>query len=99
MPQEAIEKCKACGISYNNPAYVIAYKDYVNFEKSHPELHNQIYNTIDFNKGPQYDELYSAYRDLADANDTLTKYETALNKQTNFKKMDKIKPIWDFLQN
>jgi hypothetical protein len=52
----------------------------------------------DFNKGPNREELRRAYIDLCEATATLDKYQTAINSIANFDKMEKIKVIWDFLQ-
>lgn len=51
----------------------------------------------DYNKGPDFYEAWCAYLDLGEANATLQKYQTAIDKIDNFAKEEKIEVIWNFL--
>ncbi len=51
----------------------------------------------DWNKGPDFSELYNAYRDLGENKATLKKYQDSLAKIDNFNNIEKIGPLWDFL--
>lgn len=79
---------------YGTPKYKEQYGIYSNYKEE--EKHN-IPESDDWNKGPNFYELYSAYRDLGDNKLTLKKYQDALSKIDNFENMEKIKPLWDFL--
>lgn len=61
------------------------------------ESHHDIPESDNWNKGPNIGELYSAYRDLGEARNTLKNYQLELNKLTNYENEEKIKVIWDFL--
>ena len=64
-----------------------------------PEMHEQdptvFRQDYEWNKGPQFDEAYSAYRDLAESKRTLEKYRNQLDKLNNFNNMEKIPAIWN----
>lgn len=96
LSQEAIDKCSACELDYKDPEYDKARKEWNQYKDSHSE--EELYNQDDLNKGPNFDELRSAYIDLAEQKATLNKYKVALDKETNFQKMEKIETIWKFLQ-
>lgn len=98
MNEEAKALAAACELIYDDPKYKAAYEAYANYKKDH-EYDPTVYNQNDWNKGPQFGEAYSAYRDLAEAKNTLHKYEVALNKLVNFENAEKIEVIWSFLQN
>lgn len=99
MNDEAKAIVAACELVYDDPKYKEAYNAYNEYKKSHekdPTVYRQDY---EWNKGPNFSEAYSAYRDLAEAKNTLNKYETALNKLNNFDNAEKIEVLWSFLQN
>ena len=107
MRPEAIEICKAFGDGiYGTPKYQEARIKYDEFKKNNidgiwsrdPKL-NDLFNPNDWNKGPNFNELYSAYRDLAETKNTLDKYRTQFDKLLNFENEEKIEVIWSFLQN
>lgn len=80
---------------HGTPAYQEANKKYYDYV----DTHKDIPQSDDWNKGPSISELRNAYRDLGEAKATLDKYLAEVDKINNFQKMDKIKPIWDFLQD
>lgn len=57
-----------------------------------------VYNKDDWNKGPQFDELYRAYIDLGEAKATLNKYQVQLDKLVNFENEEKIEVLVEFLK-
>lgn len=69
------------------------YKAYKNVNAYNPEVFNQ----DDWNKGPNIDELYRAYCDLRDANNTLSKYQAKIDEIDNYEKEDKIEVLVTFL--
>lgn len=98
MNEEAKKLVAACELVYDDPKYKEAYNAYNEYKKSHendPTVYRQDY---DWNKGPNFEEAYRAYRDLVETKATLNKYRTQLNKIENFNNMEKIPAIWDFLQ-
>lgn len=79
---------------YGAPKYKQQYDLYSKYKETEK---GNIPKSDDWNKGPNFYELYSAYRDLGDNKVTLKKYQDALAKIDNFNNMEKIKPLWDFL--
>lgn len=75
--------------------YQRAQTEYKNYVATHKE--DIPYNDEDWNKGPNIQELKSAYIDLGDARNTLAKYQIELEKIDNFDNAEKIKVLWDFL--
>ena len=97
MNEEAKSIAAACELVYDDPKYKEAYNAYNEYKKSHekdPTVYRQDY---EWNKGPNFGEAYSAYRDLAEAKATLNKYLVQLDKLTNFEKEEKIEALWNFL--
>lgn len=92
MCEEAIE------IAKNKAENKIDYATYKTYEKAN--LYNpQVINQDDWNKGPNIGELYRAYCDLNEANNTLSKYQSKIDEIDNFENEEKIPAIWEFLQN
>lgn len=98
MSEEAKKIAAACELVYDDPKMKAAYDAYKSFSETH-EYDPKVFNQNEWNKGPQFSEAYRAYRDLAEAKSTLNKYITQVNKLTNFENKEKIKVIWDFLQD
>ena len=98
MNEEAKAVVAACEALYGTPEYKSSYEAYKEYEKAH-ENDPTVFNPEDWNKGPQLGEAYRAYRDLAEAKNTLHKYQVALDKLTNFDNAEKIEVIWSFLQD
>lgn len=82
----------------DTPAHSQHYKEYRDYIAANGD-NSDVNNPDDWNKGPSSSELYSAYRDLYDAEKTLANYKVQLDKKNNFDNMTKIKVIWDFLQD
>lgn len=78
---------------YGTPKYQQQVKIYKNYKENTKDIPE----SDDWNKGPNFYELYSAYRDLGENKNTLNKYIEAIKKIDNFNNMEKIGPIWDFL--
>lgn len=98
MSDEAKKVASSLEIMYDDPNFYSVKAAYETFSREHakdPKVFRQDY---EWNKGPQLSEAVYAYRDLAEAKNTRRKYEIALNKLTNFENMEKIAPIWEFLQ-
>ena len=98
MSEEAKSIVAACELVYTDPKSHEAYEKCRQYMKDHgndPKVFRQDY---EWNKGPNMDEAYRAYRDLAETKATLEKYKTQLNKLENFNNMEKIPTIWNFLQ-
>ena len=98
MNEEAKQIVMACELTYEDPEYKSAFQRFKQYKEEHltdPTVHRQDY---EWNKGPQFDEAYRSYRDLAEAKQTLEKYKNQLNKLNNFNNMEKIPAIWNFLQ-
>lgn len=74
--------------------FQVAYENYKEYKAK--EINN-IPSSDDWNKGPNFSETYSAYRDLGDARNTLANYKIALEKLDNFENEEKIEAIWNFL--
>lgn len=98
MNDEAKSLAAACELVHDDPKMKAAYDAYANYKKDH-EYDPTVYNQNDWNKGPQFNDAYNAYRDLAEAKNTLHKYEVALTKLINFNNAEKIEVIWAFLQD
>jgi len=77
---------------YGTPKYKQQYELYKQY-KDNPDIPKN----KDWTKGPDFYELYSAYRDLGDNKATLQKYQVALDKIDNFEREEKIEVIWKFL--
>lgn len=89
MNEEAKKLVAACELVYGDPKSEAAYKEYKTYQESHykdPTVYRQDY---EWNKGPNFEEAYRAYRDLAETKATLNKYRTQLNKIENFNNMEK----------
>lgn len=98
MNDEAKALCAACEITVDDPKYKEARDAWNTYKQEHgddPTVFRQDYN---INKGPNYAEAYTAYRDLAEQKVTLEKYKTQLAKLEDFNNMEKIPAIWEFLQ-
>ena len=98
MNEEAKQIVMACELTYEDPEYKSAFQRFKQYKEEHrtdPTVQRQDY---EWNKGPQFDEAYRSYRDLAEAKQTLEKYKNQLNKLNNFNNMEKIPAIWNFLQ-
>lgn len=97
MNEEAKQIAASMEVLYDDPIYKerrAAYREYDNTHKDD----STVYNPVDWNKGPSLDEAQRAYLDLAEAKNTLRKYNTELDKLTNFENEEKIPVIWNFLQ-
>lgn len=93
-PQD-IEVAAAFGNApYGTPAYKTAREKFVNYRNTAKDIPE----SDDWNKGPNISELANAYVDLCSNQETLNKYNTQLQKLNNFDNSEKIKPIWDFLE-
>ena len=77
---------------YGTPKYKQQYEIYSQYKNRDDRPKSD-----DWNKGPNFYELYSAYRDLGDNKATLQKYKISLDKIDNFEKAEKIEVIWQFL--
>lgn len=86
------------GTSWSNyhgtKEFQVAYDNYKNYKAKEGD---NIPSSDDWNKGPNIGELYSAYRDLGEARNTLANYQIALEKMDNFEKEEKIEALWEFL--
>ena len=69
----------------------VAYREYIN------QNERDIPTSDDWNKGPNIQELKSAYIDLGEARNTLAKYQIELEKIDNFDNAEKITVLWEFL--
>ncbi len=98
MNDEAKAIVAACELVYDDPKLSTARKAFNEYHETHgndPTVYRQDY---EWNKGPNFQEAYRAYRDLAEAKATLNKYLVQLDKLSNFEKEDKIEAIWNFLK-
>lgn len=98
MNEEAKALCAACEVRADDPQFKSVRASWGDYKKAHaddPTVYRQDYN---FSKGPNFDEAYTAYRDLAEQKATLEKYKVQLDKIDNFTSMEKIPSIWNFLQ-
>lgn len=98
MNEEAKSICAQCEVLYDAPNYKESYRQYDAYRQSHFNDSSCFRQDSEWNKGPNMNELYSAYRDLAEAKNTLAKYQVQLDKLTNFENEEKIEVIWNFLQ-
>lgn len=98
MSEEAKKIASDCELVYDDPKYKEAYNKYKEYSKEHEQDPTVFRQDYEWNKGPQFDEAFSAYRDLAESKRTLEKYKNQLNKLNNFNNMEKIPAIWNFLQ-
>ena len=98
MSEEAKKIASDCELVYDDPKYKEAYNKYKEYSKEHENDPTCIRQDYKFNLGPNINEAYRAYGDLAEAKRTLEKYKNQLNKLNNFNNMEKIPAIWNFLQ-
>ena len=98
MNEEAKQIVAACELVYEDPQYKPAYQTYKQYKEKHEQDPTVFRQDYEWNKGPQFDEAYSAYRDLAESKRTLEKYRNQLDKLNNFNNMENIPAIWNFLQ-
>lgn len=96
MNEEAKKIVSACELLWDNPELNNKYNIYKEYAEAH-EKDATVFNQTDWNKGPQFGEAYRAYRDLAEAKLTLTKYKNAYAIQTSRDSQAKIQVIVDFL--
>lgn len=99
MSEEAKKIASDCELVYDDPKFKEAYNKYKEYSKEHENDPTCIRQDYKFNLGPNIEEAYSAYRDLAEAKSTLDKYQAQLKKIDDFNSNEKIQIIWDFLQN
>lgn len=97
MNNEAKEIAKNCELLYEDPLFKERYEAYKAYDKSH-RYDDTVYNSNDWNKGPNLEEAYNAYRDLAEAKNTLYKYQVKIQEIDNFNNLEKIEVLWNFLQ-
>lgn len=98
MNDDAKELLSRCEVTYDDPTYKSTFQEYLQYKVSHdsdPTVFRQDYQS----KGPNFQEAYSAYRDLAEAKFTLSKYKEKLAKMQSFEQEERIPVIWEFLQN
>ncbi len=96
MNDEAKAIVAKCEVIYDDPTYKQTYIDWAEYKKHHtndPTVYDQ-----NGSKGPNFQEAYSAYRDLAEAKFTLNKYKEKLAQVQRFQGEEKIPAIWEFLQ-
>ena len=86
------------GMSWSNyhgtEAFQLAKQNYRNYLEKEK---GNIPSADDWNKGPNINELHTAYIDLGEARNTLANYQIQLEKINNFENEEKIKALWDFL--
>ena len=98
MKQEAIDIASPyVDVEYGTPEYKVAGEKYRAYKSTH-SYDNEVYNQEEWNKGPNLEELVSAYSDLHEANKLLAKYQSQLDKLVNFEKAEKVEVIWNFIQ-
>lgn len=97
MNDEAKAILQKCEVIYDDPTYKQSYLDWAEYKNNHSE-DLTVFNP-DYSKGPNFQEAYSAYRDLAEAKFTLSKYKEKLAKMQSFEQEERIPIIWEFLQN
>ena len=83
---------------YTTPEYTISRLHFNDYKKLHYNDETVYSQDYESNKGPDFDEAFEAYRDLAEAKNTLHKYEVKLDELSNFESAEKIEVIWGFLQ-
>lgn len=97
MRPEAVELCKKFeNVDYNSPEYKAIFADWKNYKGTYSNSPD-VYNQDDWNKGPNFDELRSAYSDLRDVRSTKNKYEVKLMEINNFENEEKIPVLVEFL--
>ena len=97
MRPEAIELCKKFeNVEYNTPAYSEVYSEWKAYKTAN-SYDVDLYNPDDWNKGPNFDELRSAYMDLRDVRSTKNKYEVKIMEINNFENEEKIPVLVEFL--
>ena len=97
MSEEAKNLAASMELVYDDPTFKDVFKkfdEYRKANKNNPLVYRQDY---EWNKGPNIDEAYNAYRDLAEAKATLNKYVEKMKNMVEFTEEEKIKVIWDFL--
>ena len=99
MNAEAKQIVANCELIYNDSKLTDAINKYKEYKKEHEYDSSVFRQDSDWNKGPDFEEAYRAYRDLAENKFTLQKYITQLDKLDNFNNMEKIQVLWKFLQN
>lgn len=98
MNDEAKALCAACELTLDDPKYKEARANWYAYKQTHGDDPTVFRQDYELNKGPNYEEAFRAYRDLADQKVTLEKYKAQLAKIDNFNNSEKIAVIWDFLQ-
>lgn len=98
MNDEAKSIVANCEVVYNDPRAKETYATFRQYKDSH-KYDSTVFNPTDWNKGPNLNEAYYAYRDLAEAKATLVKYQKQLNNKKEFENSEKVEVIWKFLQN
>lgn len=93
-PQDIEVAAAFANAPYGTPAYSRARQNFVNYRNTVKDIPV----SDDWNKGPNISELMLAYVDLCTNQETLNKYNTQLEKLNNFDNAEKIKPIWDFIE-
>lgn len=80
---------------HGTPEYQAASKAYNEYVDSRTDIPS----STDWSKGPNINELRSAYRDLGEARYTLAKYQDELKNLDKFDSEEKVEVIWNFLMN
>lgn len=97
LSDEAINLCIKYGMSqYDDPNRKIIASEWRQYKLEHER---ELFNQVDWNKGPNYDETMRAYSDLRDAQATLDKYKVQLDKLINYENEDKVQVLVDFLND
>lgn len=96
MNEEAKAIAAACEVLYGDPNHKAAWEAERQYAKEH-DRDPSVFND-EWSKSPQLGEAARAYSDLAEAKNTLHKYEVQLEKLNNFDNAEKIEVIWSFLQ-
>lgn len=97
MNPDAISVCANCELVYDDPKRPEAFKAFKAYQDTHRDDPTVFRQDWDYNKGPNLDEAYRAYCDLAEAKATLGKYTVQMDKLVNFENEEKIEAIWQFL--
>lgn len=98
MLQDAIDICKkVLDVKSGSPEARELYKEYRQFVDTHYDDPSCF--SGEYLKAPDMSELYSAYCDLRDAQDTKAKYEAKISEINNFENEEKIQVLVDFLNN
>ena len=96
--KEIVAACEIPTVGKKSDIGVQAYDRFISYFRSHKDDPTVMRQDWEFNKGPNMEEAYRAYRSLADLKATLAKYETDLAKLVNFDNEEKIEVLWKFLQ-